>query len=162
MMGYRKSPLFFNGIGIRKMKFLHPFHEILFRNPMPDTGVPAKFFPDGRDHDSVIIMSRINQGFRRKTEKFFMNALIQHPGITLLKIGPPTTSDEQRIPAEKHPFQLETHASGSMSRCGKSLNAESTETQFLSVFQKNRSCCRAGPPSDGGLRFSGFSQFLRS
>ena len=128
------------------MKFLHPFHEILFRNPMPDTGVPAKFFPDGRDHDSVIIMSRINQGFRRKTENFFMNALIQHPGITLLKIGPPTTSDEQRIPAEKHPFQLETHASGSMSRCGKSLNAESTETQFLSVFQKNRSCCRAGPP----------------
>ena len=91
-----------------------------------------------------------------------MNALIQHPGITLLEIGPPTTSDEQRIPAEKHPFQLETNASGSMSRCGKSLNAESTETQFLSVFQKNLSCCRAGPPSDGGLCASGFSQFLRS
>ena len=161
-MGYGKSPLFFNGIGIRKMKILHPFHEILFRNPMPDTGVPAKFLPDGRGHDSVIIMSRINQGFRRKTEKFFMNALIQHPGITLLKIGPPTTSDEQRIPTEKHPIQQETHASGSMSRCGKSLNAESTETQFLSVFQKNLSCFRAGPPSDGGLCFSGFSQFLRS
>ena len=98
MMGYGNSPLFFNGIGIWKMKFLPPFHEILFRNPMPDTVVPAKFLPDGRDHDSVIIMSRINQSFRRKTEKFFMNALIQHPGITLLKIGPPTTTDEQRIP----------------------------------------------------------------
>ncbi len=143
------------------MKFLHPFHEILFRNPMPDTGVPAKFLPNDRDHDSVIIMSRINQGFRRKMEKFFMNALIQHPGITLLKIGSPTTSDEQRIPTEKHPFQLETHASGIMSRCGKSLNAESTEAQFLSFFKKNRSCCRADPPSDGGLCASGFSQFLR-
>ena len=136
------------------MKFLHPFHEILFRNPMPDTGVPAKILPDGRYHDSIIIMSRINHGFSRKTEKFFMNALIQHLWITLLEIGPSTTSDEQRIPAEKHPFQLETHASGSMSRCGKSL--------ILSVFQKNRSCCRAGPPSDGGLCASGFSQFLRS
>ena len=144
------------------MKFLHLLHEILFRNPMPDTGVPAKFLPDGRDHDSVIIMSWINQGFRRKTEKFFMNALIQHPGITLLEIGPPTTSDEQRIPAEKYPFQLENHASGSMPRCGKSLNAENTEAQFLSVFKKNRSCCRAGPPSDGGLCTSGFSKFLRS
>ena len=133
------------------MKFLHPFHEILFRNPMPDTGVPAKFLPDGRDHDPVIIMSRINQAFRWKTENFFMNALIQHPGITLLEIGPPTTSDEQRIPAEKHPFQLETHASGSMSRCCKSLNIESTESQFLSFFQKNQSCCRASPPSDGGF-----------
>ena len=144
------------------MKFFHPFQEILFRNPMPDTGVPAKFFPDGRGHDPFIIMSRINQGFRRKTENFFMNALIQHPGITLLKIGPPTTSDEQRIPAEKHPFQLETHTSGNMSRCGKSLDAESTETQFLSVFQKNRSCCRAGPPSDGGLCASVLSLFFRS
>ncbi len=94
------------------MKFLHPFHEILFRNPIPDTGFPAKILPDGRDHDSVIIMSRINQGFRRKTENLFMNALIQHPGITLMEIGPPTTSDEQRIPAEKHPFQLETQHPG--------------------------------------------------
>ncbi len=161
-MGYGKNPLFFNGIGTRKMKFLHPFHEILFRNPMPDTGVPAKFFPDGRDHDSVIIMSRINQGFRRETENFFMNALIQHPGITLLKIGPPAAPGEQRIPGEKHPVQQETHASRSMSRCGKSLNAESTETQFLSVFHKNLNCCRACPSSDGALCASGFSQFLRS
>ena len=76
MMGGGMSPLAFNGIGTRKMKFLHPFHKILFRNPMLDTGFPAKFLPDGRDYDAVIIMSRINQGFRRKMEKFFMNVLI--------------------------------------------------------------------------------------
>ena len=81
-------------------------------------------------------MSRINQCFRRKLKQFHDDALKKHLGITLLKIGPPATADEQSVTAEKHTVHEETHAALGMSWSRQSLNDKGSKSQFLPNNQK--------------------------